>query len=250
MFREDIAVINAQFIKTAWDQCHHVVDVNELQTLYSQRDVNYPTAWDTETTGLHYGVPNVYMEAGDIVSEQDYPVVFGISMAWIVASEYVSEGNGVCVAWGRRPDRLFEAMVTLLADDSEKCWHNSKYDTRVCEANGIDVGGTQHCTYVKSRINWDRRRSHGLKQLTEFLAPQLSCWDDPVKAELKRLRAKWTRWRKCQTEYENDWVNWPSKVDFANFSFVDDVMMAEYAGVDSFMCLMLWLVLAERAVWS
>ncbi len=110
-------MINAAFIKTAWDECVHVTDVGELQRLYRQRDVRYPVAWDTETTGLHYGVPNVYMEAGDIVTYQDYPVVFGISMAWIVASEYVSEGNGLVVAWGRRPSRLFEVMEALLAED-------------------------------------------------------------------------------------------------------------------------------------
>lgn len=243
-------MINASFIKTAWDECVHVVDASVLKRLYRQRDDTYPVAYDTETTGLRHDEPNVYMEAGDIVSEQSYPVVFGISMAWIVESEHVDEGNGLVVAWGRRPDNVFETMCELLADDSEKVWHNQKYDSRVCEANGIDVGGVQHCTYVMSRIHWDRRRSHGLKQLTEFVCPQLSQWDEPVKRELLRLKSKWTKWRKVQDEYVNDWTQWPDGVDFANYSFVDEQMMAEYAGIDSFMCLMLWLVLQERATWS
>ncbi len=239
--------IDRFFIKQQYEQAVHIGSVRQLRQVYGQRDVAWPVCWDTETTGLSYGVPNVLYdpEAEEVISEQLYPVVFGVSMAIVQAAEFVTDGgSGLHLMWARRGTKLFDAAVKLLADDQAKLWHNAKYDLKVCEANGIKVGGVQECSMVRSRMFWNRRRSVGLKKLTEFLCPELSNWDAPLHKELTRLKGFWTR------KITKGEVTWPyEKVDYSNYSFVPEPMMAAYASLDSFVTLMLWCRLQQEAVW-
>ena len=245
--------MTAKFIEEQYRQAYRVTDVKSLNRLYRLRDESYPVAWDTETSSLHMGTPNVLMENGVVVSEQLYPVVFGISIAFIIASKHmemlVTDGvmdencTGLCMLWTRRSSSLFRTVCRVLKDQQDKVWHNAKFDLKVCELNGIEVGGRQDCTLTMSRILNDRRRSHGLKKIVEYLCPQLSQWNDPVERELTRLKNKYTR---MITKKELEWY---PNIDFANYSFVDEEIMAEYAADDSFHCLMAWLVMSGKATW-
>ena len=129
-----MGVITSQFIEEAYNHAYKVKNAKELKLLYSLRDKSWPTAADTETTGLHFGVPNVLMENGKIVSEQKYPVVFGISLAWMVSTNGMekcgmdADWNGLCLAWCRRPTEMFQVARTLLEAPQEKVFHNLKYD--------------------------------------------------------------------------------------------------------------------------
>ncbi|MCP5006483.1 MAG: hypothetical protein GY941_21475 [Planctomycetes bacterium] len=231
------------FIANQYKMLRHVSDAEELKALYSKRSKDWPVAWDTETTGLVRGVPNVLYDpdAKTVISEQLVPAVFGLSMAFVVDSEYVTDGwNGLCLVWSRIGTDLFDTMKKLVADKQEKVWHNFKYDSWVCQESGIHVGGVQNCTVIQARSFWNRRRSVGLKKLTEFLCPGLSQWDSEIDAEMKRLKAKWTR------AYNNGEYEWYEGVPYCNYSFVPEELMSQYASLDSFMCLMLWLRLQSE----
>jgi len=235
------------FIQEQYDLCQTVRSVGELQRVYRQRDVTWPVCWDTETTGLVHGEPSVLYDPteGCEISRQLHPVVFGVSAAIVTKSEYVKDGtNGMWLVWARRGTRLFDTAAQLLADDADKLWHNAKYDLRVCEVSGIRVGGRQDCSMVMSRMFWNRRRSVGLKKLTEFLCPGLSQWDSVIGKELTKLKRANTKLIKEGV------IDWPyAKVDYTNYSFVPEVLMGRYASLDVFMTLMLWMRLQGEAQW-
>lgn len=252
--------IDSQFIEDQYRHSHKVITVRELTKLWKLRNDSWPVACDCETTGPDiknhnmFGTPNVYMEEGAVVSEQLWPVVFGISLAWLVSTEAVeqlvmedsmeADANGLVMVWARKPSALFQAARRLLGTDAAKVWHNAKFDLKVCEANGITVGGRQHCTLTKSRIYWDRWRTHGLKEIVKRLCPGLSYWDDDNDAELSRLKNKYTRLINAGE------LEWYDKVAYANYSFVPEEIMGRYAAGDAFHCFMLNVVLNERAVWQ
>ena len=235
------------FIKQQYEEATHIKTVGELRKVYRQRDRSLPVTWDTETTSLHYGVPNVLYDptAECAISEQLYPVVFGVSMAVVVKPEFVTDGGtGLYLMWCRKGTKLFDAAVRLLADDATKLWYNSKYDSRVCEANGIKIGGRQEDAMVMARLFWNRRRAVGLKKVTEFLVPELSCWSAPIDKELTRLKNKYTRM------INKGELEWPyEKVDYANYSHIAESIMSEYASLDAFMTLMVFLRLQGECVW-
>jgi hypothetical protein len=238
--------VDRHFIKQQYDLCRDIRTVAELRRVYNWRDRAWPICYDTETTALDFGVPNVLFDpvTETVVSEQLYPVVFGISLAIVVQSKYVTDGtNGMYLCWARKPSDMFDAACEVLEKDQSKLCHNVKFDSRVTEANDIKVGGQQNCSMVMSRMYWNRRRSVGLKKMTEFLCPVLSQWQAPVDRGLARLKSKYTRL------YNKGELEWYDGVDYANFSFIAESIMSTYASVDAFMTMMLWMRLQGEADW-
>lgn len=184
-------------------------------------------AADTETTGVKFGVPTVLYKSGNetaAIVEESGPRVFGISAA--------IETDRVHLFWGRLGTPLYSELKTLLETEGIKVFHNARYDYRVCEESGIKIAPEIECTYTMSRIYWDRRKKHSLQSLTEMLCPEISNWEEPVKAEMRRLKSKYTR-----EGYGKDYVN---------YSFIDDDIMSIYSMTDSFMTLMLYQELQPK----
>jgi DNA polymerase I-like protein with 3'-5' exonuclease and polymerase domains len=78
-----------------------------------------------------------------------------------------------------------------------------------------------------SRIYWDRRKSHALDALTEFLCPQLCEWKEDTKKELTRIKTRYSR-----LGYEKD---------YANFSFLPEELISSRGMIDTFMTLVIHL---------
>ena len=181
-------------------------------------------AADTETTGLFFHTPSIFHSPeGDV--EVFHPFPFGISLAFYY-------GKKVVMAWGRYGTDLYDECKKVLANNVDKTWHNARYDLRVCKENNILVGGRQHCTLTMSRIYWDRRRSHALQALTEFLCPELSGWEVTLKKEMTKIKSSYTR------------KGYPQ--DYANYSFIPDEIIAPYAATDAFMALMVYELLSKE----
>ena len=177
-------------------------------------------AADTETTGLLFHTPSVLHDDHDRIVENPFP--FGLTLA------FPHKGQLILV-WGRYGTDLYKACMDVLASDCMKTWHNSKYDLRVCKTNGIEVNGTQLCTLTMSRIYWDRRRSHSLQALSEFVCPGISDWEDDLKKELTKLKRQWS---KKKDEWNPAWIG-PDK-EYVNYSFLPDEMIGGYSQTDVF----------------
>ncbi len=185
-------------------------------------------AFDTETTGLYWGVPTLMDYLGGIEPDTPRrhrletfsgPRVFGISAALEV-------DKVIHLFWGRINTPMFQELVNLIGAEGPKVAHNARYDLRVCIESDIKVAPQVECTYTMSRIYWDRRRKHSLQALTEMLWPEISDWENVLKNELKRIKSKFTR------------ANYAP--DTANYSFIDDAIVSKYAQQDVFCTLMLW----------
>jgi DNA polymerase I-like protein with 3'-5' exonuclease and polymerase domains len=188
-------------------------------------------AFDTETTGVVFHQPSyLHLHTTNDDIEVNNPVIFGISLA-------IPYRSRIALFWARNSQLdLHCAVSSLLEKKGPKVAHNARYDLRVCKENGIIVAPEVECTMTMARIFWDRRKKHGLEAITEFLCPELCDLKDATKKELTRLKGKYTR-----DGFEKDYVN---------FSFLPDEMMAERSMLDSFMCLMIYRTLQERAQWN
>jgi len=171
-------------------------------------------AADTETTGLLFHRPSVLHDDYDRIVDNPFPF---------------DKGQLVLV-WGRYGTDLYKACVDVFASDCMKVWHNSKYDLRVCKVNGIEVNGTQLCTLTMSRIYWDRRKSHSLQALSEFICPGISDWEVGLKKELTKLKRQWS---KRKDEWNPDWNGDPK--EYVNYSFLPNEMVGGYSQTDVFM---------------
>jgi DNA polymerase I-like protein with 3'-5' exonuclease and polymerase domains len=181
----------------------------------------YVVAADTETTGLLFHRPSVLFDDGHRIVDSPFP--FGLTLAFPYKDHLV-------LVWGRYGTDLYKACQEIFASECIKVWHNSKYDLRVCKTNGIEVNGVQLCTLTMSRIYWDRRKSHSLQALSEFVCPGISDWEDELKKELTKLRRYWS---KKKDEWNIDWTGNPE--DYVNYSFLPDEMIGEYSQTDVFM---------------
>jgi len=177
-------------------------------------------AADTETTGLLFHTPSVLHDDNDRIVDNPFP--FGLTLAFLHRDRLI-------LVWGRYGTDLYKACQDVLANECMKAWHNSKYDLRVCKTNGIEVNGTQLCTLTMSRIYWDRRKSHSLQALSEFICPGISDWEEDLKKELTKLRRQWS---KKKDEWNPMWTGDPK--EYVNYSFLPDKMIGEYSQTDGF----------------
>lgn len=178
-------------------------------------------AADTETTGLLFHRPSVLHDDHDRIVDSPFP--FGLTLAFLHKGQLV-------LVWGRYGSDLYKACQDVFASDCMKVWHNSKYDLRVCKTNGIEVNGTQLCTLTMSRIYYDRRKSHSLQALSEFICPEISDWEDDLKKELTKLRRQWS---KRKDEWNPAWIGSPK--EYVNYSFLPNKMIGGYSQTDGFM---------------
>jgi len=181
-------------------------------------------AWDTETTSLKFHAPSILHDDHDRVVNNPFP--FGISLCFPRSRK----NNQLVLVWGRYGSDLYKACKDILASNCMKAAHNSKYDLRVCRTNGIEVNGTQLCTLTMSRIYWDRRKSHSLQALSEFICPGISDWEVDLKKELAKLRRQWA---KRKDEWNPAWMGDPK--EYVNYSFLPDEMIGGYSMTDVFM---------------
>lgn len=177
--------------------------------------------WDTETSGLLFHTPSILFDDNHRVVQNPFP--FGISLCF-------PHKNRLVLVWGRWGTDLYKACLELLAKDSMKIAHNAKYDLRVCKTNNIEVSGVQLCILTMSRIYWDRRKSHSLQALSEFICPGISDWDVDLKKELTKLRRQWS---KKKDEWNPAWTGNPK--EYVNYSFLPNEMIGGYSQTDVFM---------------
>lgn len=211
-----------------YESSHIIKYANELQSIYRDRDTKIPLAFDTETTGVDFNQSSwLYQEPEPILCSK--PFVFGISMA------IMSEGK-INLLWARHTQKpLFKKACEILDKKSLKTAHNARYDIRVMEENGFNVKPDVDCTYVKSRIYYDRRQKHSLKALAEIICPELSNYDEELKSILRRLRSKYTR-----QGFEKNYIN---------YSFIPNEIMSKYSILDSFWAIILHIYFSRKATW-
>jgi len=178
-------------------------------------------AADTETTGLLFHHPSVLHDDHDRIVDNPFP--FGLTLVFPHRGQLV-------LVWGRYGTDLYKACQDVFASDCMKVWHNSKYDLRVCKTNGgIEVNGVQLCTLTMSRIYWDRRKSHSLQALSEFICPGISDWEVDLKKELAKLRRQWS---KRKDDWNPAWTGDPK--EYVNYSFLPNEMIGGYSMTDGF----------------
>jgi len=184
----------------------------------------YTLAFDTETTGIHFGVPTM-LHIGNTDVKVPNITAFGISLA-------IPTKNRIILVWARIGTKLFNEAADLLRTPGLKTAHNARYDWRVLKTDGIEIAETVHCTLAQARLFWDRRQSFSLQSLSEFICPEISDWEDEVKSEVRKIKSSYTR------------KGYPK--DYTNYSFVDDKIMSKYSMTDSFLCLILHNMLYPR----
>jgi DNA polymerase-1 len=149
--------------------------------------------------------------------------VFGISAA--------IELNGIInLFWGRLGSPLFLDLVKLLQTPGPKVFHNARYDVRACSVSGFEIAPQIECSYIMSRIVWDRRQKHSLQALSEFLCPELSDWKTTVGKYFNKDEGPTPLLKKMFPDVEPEQLN---------YSFIPDAEMAKYSMTDTFIGLML-----------
>ena len=177
-----------------------------------------PYAFDTETTGLDFGVPSQFFVSDKCQVEVSNPTAFGISLC-------LSYSGVLKLFWGRAGTSLFDDIVELLNYSSIKIAHNARYDIRVLRDQGLILPGPFRCTLIMSRIINDNRMKHSLQSLVEVICPEMSDWEIEVKATLKNIKSRYTR------------AGYPK--EYANYSFIPEEIIRKYACIDVFMTYML-----------
>ena len=188
---------------------------------WKSRNKKEPLAFDTETTGISFGVPSMLRYKRSEILVRDI-TVFGISLA-------IPTQDTLFLFWARLGTELFEEAKELLNTPGRKIAHNARYDLRVCQTSDINVAGPIDCTLTQARIYWDRRQRFGLHPLCEMICPELSDWEDEVKASSRRIKARYTR------------AGYPK--DYTNYSFIPNKIMGPYAMTDAFLCLIVYNML-------
>jgi DNA polymerase I-like protein with 3'-5' exonuclease and polymerase domains len=221
--------MNSKDILQLYNSAKRITDSDMLWAVFETRDKDYPLAYDTETTSLSFGETSYLYVDESIHKPYKYPFVFGMSMC-------IMNEERPYLLWVRYDDKeLFKAASNILQEECLKTVHNAKYDLRCLKENGTIVAPDTDCTHTMSRIYYDRRRNHKLKKLIEFVCPQLSQWEDPIKKELTKIKTRYTR------------AGYPK--DYANYSFIPDKLMSTYAIYDAFFHEIMWIWFDERACW-
>jgi DNA polymerase-1 len=188
-------------------------------TKHNQDPINEVLAWDTETNGLSFGLPYpLFISEGHVIETKDiFP--FGISLC-------IPYKDTFALIWARHTNKeLYSEVTNLLKVKGQKVGHNIRYDLRVCAVNGLNVNGENNCTLTMARIHWNRRREFDLKQLTKVVAPDMYGYEDDMKVLHRNIKTAYTR------------AGHPK--GYANYSFIPDEYMKEYAKKDVFIT---WLL--------
>lgn len=191
---------------------------------HNQDNVMECMAFDTETTGVTPGVPSMLHLGKTDIRVPNF-TVFGLSLA-------IPVRNRLALVWARLGTELYEETAKLLRIRGQKVAHGLKYDLRACKNSGLKVASSTNCTLTMARICWDRRMKFDLQTLSEVICPELSDWEIEVKAEMRRIKSRYTR------------SGHPK--GYANYSFLPNKLMREYSPIDSFMCFVLNLRLRPR----
>lgn len=195
-------------------------------TEHNRDPVYEALGFDTETTGVTFGVPSI-LHYGNTDVKVNNVTAFGISLA-------IPYRNRMALVWGRLGTPLFDECAKLLAVKGPKVAHNSRYDMRVCKTNNIKLRGPVHCTLTEARIHWNSRMQFGLKELTPTVCPELTGYDEVLKRMLTNYKSSYTR-----SGYPKGYVN---------YSFLPDEDIREYAMTDSFLCWMLNMILMPKMI--
>lgn len=179
-------------------------------------------AFDTETTGVTFGIPSFLHISEKTEIKMHNIAVFGISLC-------IPYKNKLALVWGRLGSELYDDCAKLLAIKGHKVAHNSKFDTKVCKCNNILVNSIVNCTMTMARIVWDRRMKFDLKDLALTVCPEMYGWGDELKALMRNIKSSYTR-----AGYEKG---------YANYSFLPNRIISKYAMVDAFVCWLLNLYL-------
>ena len=219
--------------------------MNPIQEIYEDTEIIFKSsprarkmmnackllAFDTETTGLAFGMPSYFYVSETCQVEVRNPTAFGISLC----HEYKGK---LKLYWGRAGTRMFADLSDCLQQQSRKIAHNARYDIRVLRLQDVNVRGPFDCTLIMSRIINDNRMKHSLQSLVEIMCPEMSDWEVETKNELRRVRGFWTRLRKKQ--------GLEKIKDYANYSFIPEKVMRKYACIDVFMTYILYLKMKEE----
>jgi len=205
-----------------YQEAEHITTAKRLREVVA--GVEDIIACDTETTGLDWhGRYHLHDGKGGVEVMRGV-VPFGISLA-------IPMEEKVALCWARRGTTLWGVAKQVLGNTVRKTWHNARYDIRVCQDNQIVLGGVQDDTLTMSRIWWDRRKAHGLEDLTEMVCPHLCEWKREFDREWRRLQSQCTREKRPE--------------GYCNYSLMPNELVGAYAKVDAFMGLVLWYRLWE-----
>lgn len=178
--------------------------------------------FDCETTGVVFDEPTILRCSDGREVSCPGPVIFGISLA-------VPTPEQLYLVWARMDTLLYDRVCRLLSKPSIKIAHNARYDIRCLDNEDIKITYPVDCTQTMSRIVYDRRKKHALQKLAEIWCPELSDWEEPVKAEMTKIKTAHTK------------SGHPK--GYANYSFLPDRMVGKYSMIDSFMCLVGYKIL-------
>ncbi|MBW8002638.1 MAG: hypothetical protein FVQ80_11555 [Planctomycetes bacterium] len=186
-------------------------------TTHNRDPVYESMTFDTETTGLTFGIPG-NLKIGNTVIKVNNITPFGISLC-------IPYKEQLALFWGRLGTPLYDECLKILKMKGPKNAHNSRYDLRVFAVNNRKVRGPVDCTLTMARIIWNRRQKFDLKTLTSTVAPELYGYDDDLKGVLRNLKSSHTR------------AGYPK--GYVNYSFLPDEIISEYAMIDAFVT---WLL--------
>jgi DNA polymerase I-like protein with 3'-5' exonuclease and polymerase domains len=213
---------NINTYREIYEQYENAIRITGLnpKTKRILREPKDLVCFDTETTGLLFYTPSVLHDDNDRIVSHPFP--FGISLC------FQHEGK-LTLVWGRYKSKLYDECKKILALGCMKVAHNLKYDLRICKNSGIEVNGDKVCTLTMSRIFWDRRKSHSLQALCEFICPKLSDWEEPLKKEFTKTKRYWN---KRKEEWNPGW-NYEN-IEYVNYSFIPDEIIGKYSLIDVF----------------
>ncbi len=207
-----------------YDNSYRVTKAGKLQreifrywTNHNRDPVFESLTFDTETTGLTFGVPGNLCLGNSVIRISNI-TPFGISLC-------IPYKDQLALFWGRIGTRLYDECLKILRMKGPKNAHNSRYDLRVFAVNKHKVRGPVDCTLTMARIMWNRRKKFDLKSLTATVAPSLYGYDDDLKAVLRNLKTSHTR------------AGYPK--GYVNYSFLPEELISEYSMVDAFVT---WLL--------
>ena len=207
-----------------YNESFKIINAGKLQrnifrywTTHNRDSVYESMTFDTETTGLTFGIPS-NLCVGNTVIKVNNITPFGISLC-------IPYKEQLALFWGRIGTTLYSECLKILKMKGPKNAHNSRYDLRVFAVNNRKVCGPVDCTLTMARIIWNRRKKFDLKTLTPTVAPELYGYDDDLKAVLRNLKSSHTR------------AGYPK--NYVNYSFLPDEIISEYSMIDAFVT---WLL--------
>ena len=182
-------------------------------------------AFDTETTGLKLYCPAVFHCSDGTDKLEPTARVFGVSACT----------RDLRSQFWRSDDPEFPEVKRVLADPCvHKVWFNAAYDLAACRLSGIKTSCPWDDMLLMMRLAKGNLEDFSLKGIAKKVLLLDTSAEDIVKAELRRLRAAYTR------------KGFPK--GYVNYSHIDQEIMSKYAAEDARLTMILSRLLRDDVV--